>query len=202
MQLTVAANIAKSAGKQAIRDVMDARDRSNPWEISECWLKIAIVQALHVEARKPGSPLFRIHDEFLESEVINLPSEIEHPLDIAILYPVLPKHSPWEYTPAIGLIEIKKDFRVLHSDSKRLARLAGYPPHQELPLRWVLFVVFINGPDSNAVVRNEQLILSVVKQYGLAPLVPCLPENAPQRPASSTGDDSWFDVMCYGKEIL
>jgi hypothetical protein len=46
------------------------------------------------------------------------------------------------------------------------------------------------------------MISSAVKQYGLAPFSPCLPENAPQRPAISSGDASWFDVMCYGKEIL
>jgi hypothetical protein len=199
MLLNTAANIAQHAGRQAVRDVMAARQRSNPWEITECWLKIAIAQALYREARKPGSPLLRIHDEFLESNISNLGSLDEHPLDIVVLYP---DDDPWVCCPALGVIEIKKIFFDVNADAKRLARLASSPPAlPSQPLKWVIFVVFINGANAQVVSQNELRVASVVQQCGLAPLTTCQPQSAPQRPAAATGSDPWFDIMCYGKDL-
>jgi hypothetical protein len=203
MLLNTAVNIARDAGRQAVRDVMEARQRSNPWEITECWLKIAIAQALYREAREPGSPLLPIHDEFLECNASNLGSDSEHPLDIVVLYPMPEDKNRWDRSPAIGVIEIKKALgNNVSADAKRLARLASSPPAlPSQPLKWVMFVVFINGTNAQVVSQNESRVTSVVQQCGLAPLTTCQPQSAPQRPAAATGDDSWFDIMCYGKDL-
>jgi hypothetical protein len=100
MQLNDAARIAKDAGCRTIDEVMDARQRFSPWEINEAWLQIAIAQELHRQARKPGSPSWRIHDEYPENGITNVLSEDSHPIDIVVLHPAVTA-DPWSYCPAL-----------------------------------------------------------------------------------------------------
>jgi hypothetical protein len=204
MQLVDAAKNAKDAGRRAVEEVMDARTRFSPWEISERWLQIAIAQGLHRAVRKSSSPPWRIHDEYPENEITNISSEDPHRIDIVVLHPLPDDEQPWSYCPAIGVIEVKKGWGSLIGDAKRLMRLItstdqpndlSAPP----PLSWVMLVTLINGADAAAVSENERLAAGQVLQFGLTAVVPCQPAQAQGHSGSAVVIDRWFDVMCYGK---
>jgi hypothetical protein len=131
LMMPLKSKIAKDAGCRAINEVMDARQRFSPWEVNEAWLKIAIAQELHREARKPGLPPWRIHDEYPENKITNVRSPDLHPFDIVVLHPLMASDDPWSHRPALGAIEIKKDWSKLIDlieDARRLARLARLSP--------------------------------------------------------------------------
>jgi hypothetical protein len=194
------AKLAQESGRQAVIDEMDARDRYSPWEVSEAWLRIAICQRLRLEFRREGSTRFRIHDEYAECDISNIESEDSHPIDIVVLYPLLEGKNPWDYCPAVGVIEIKKNFLILHNDAKRLRRLAAYPPGNP-PLKWVLQVLFINGLSEDVVLQHSRNSAATLANYGLQMLTNCEPKKASDHPGNAAVGDRWFDIVCYGRAV-
>jgi hypothetical protein len=114
LDLTSVATIVQEAGRIAVRDEMDARDRYNPWETSEAWLRITMAQRLRRICRLPGSPRYRVHDEYPEKKITNMRST--HPIDIVVLHPLPDGKNPWAYCPPLGIIEIKRNFQNLEEE--------------------------------------------------------------------------------------
>jgi hypothetical protein len=210
IDLTLTANIAQQAARKAVRDAMESRERDSPWEITEAFLKIAVLLALLSEKRKSEPALFRVADELLIGDIANIPVAVgispKHPIDLVLLHPLMRDDhqcDPWSDRTrcAMGLIEIKKDFGAVSGDAQWLSAVAKHTSI-EPSVEWVMLVVFINGSSSREVLSNAANVQRAVANFDFHPITTCAPEEP--KPISSPVSPirhPLFDVMCYGKRV-
>jgi hypothetical protein len=203
MELDEAARITQEAGREAVRQAMEARQIGSPWEISEAWLKISIAQRLLAEIKRKNEQL-RILDELRLNDIsnINVGNEkgIRHPIDLAVLYPWDDKKlkDRWDGR-ALGLIEIKKNFSLAESDAEFLSSVSTKQDFIS-PVKWVLLAVMINGASAEEISSGSEKIK--MSGHGLCLNRKPEPKEALNlQPPSISIKDRWYGVVCYGKKI-
>lgn len=200
LDLTLVAALARQGARQAVRDEMDARDRYIPSEVGEDWLHIGVVQHLRRHLRAPGAPRFRVHDDYQDCEIGNLACDYPHLIDVVVLYPASGAPGARDHAPAVGVIEIRKDFAELSDDAARLGRVTP-GPSDEPPLQWVLQLLLVDGASREQVQARAGEARSIAACYGLLPLSECEPERAVPPSDAVPSGGRWFDVTCYGKTV-
>ena len=209
INLQTAANICCTAGRLTVSDAIKARGRHSPWEVSEAWLKIAMLQALFRFSTSDDNKPFRIFDELIVRDIMNITLKDEvynkHPIDIAVLSPLksneLGQCYPWaqENMVAHGLIEIKKNFspKCVTDDAQFLRLITE---SCDPTLRWVLQVVFINGSSNVVVNKRADDVAESVREYGLIRLTDCQPLEALPK-SDAIIKDCWYNIVCFGHSM-
>ena len=230
LDLETAARISRDAAIGAVHAAMDARRRGSPWDVSEAFLKISIFQALseHI-GTSPVESHLRLFDELKVSDIANLKQNPavhgyaeSHPVDLTVVYPISDRNDDlevWESYPAYGLIEIKKNFKRVQDDATWLSELATHVfkvsqqdgnrgassfAKSNRAMRWVLFVVFVNGNDkndSNDIKTRVEDCSKAIHAHGLELIIG---GNTPQKTKLLNvpmGGDYLFDILCFGKNV-
>ncbi len=202
------AEIIAKAAKGTVHDAMKARSRPSPWEVTETWLKIRVVESLYESG-------FRVFDELHASAITNIDidkewrdqwGERDHPFDVSVLHPV-EDGKPWapQNYAALGLIELKKlsqpNWKKLFTDMELLGK-AVRRKDDSRPLMWTVFVVFVNGRTPEAVDSKMNVILGEGCKRGLSlSFVAGQPERAPQMCGDKEVGDLYFQIVCLMKEF-
>jgi hypothetical protein len=210
LDLKEAARVAQLAGRQAVRNIMEVRERYSPWEVTEACLKISLLLAFMEKIQTMPSPHLRLFDELTVDQLSNMRTvegiQESHPIDLVLLHP-LPEgpcadgNYAWDkrHQAPFGLVEIKKNYERVTSDARLLRDMTGASTGTP-PLIWILLVVLINGDSKEGVRRKESEVNKKVEKYSLRSLTSCDPEEARFMDDCDV-DDRWFDVMCYGKAV-
>ena len=129
LDLLSAAQLARQASLEVVRDIMDAHQRFSPsWEVGEVDLHCAISRALLARFRAMPQPRFRMAREYSWSAMKNIPAAtaFEHPADLVVLSPLVPGDAWADQNCAVsGIIEVKKDWTRAGEDARRLGSIAG-----------------------------------------------------------------------------
>jgi len=196
-----AAVLAQVAARETVRAAMEARGRNSPYETTEAWLKIAILERLLSEIRTLPNPHLRLFDEFTVNGVTNLDFGPEvaksHPIDLVVLHPLKAEEHPWDSGTVLGLIEIKRHHGRVEEDAAFLAQ-ARLKASGDNPDAWALAVVLITGSSAEIVRENAAIVGRTFERYGLESLVAVAPEPAPQ---GYGGEHRWFDIGCWGRAL-
>jgi hypothetical protein len=174
-------------------------------------LHYAIRNGLLGHFRPLPEPRPRVGHEYDDITNVDFsPTPNHHPVDLVILHPLVQAAAPntysgyaWapENSAALGLIEVKKERRFAAGDAEWLDGVCQLPPVIGMRrLEWVLLVVFLAGPTSEAVIHLGQTTGQRLEPWGMRTLTQSAPTEAPSHPGSIGVVDRWFDVMCYGKE--
>ena len=210
LDLETAARLAREAAVNEVFRTMRAHGRYIPaWEVHEIGINYAIRNQLSDYFQQLGQPTLRVCCEYGLSEIKNVDG-IEplkarrHPVDLAVLHPI--KELSGDTTPggfawapqncaALGLIEVKKDRCRAEKDTNFLSKVLNLDTVPDMrPLQWVLFVMFISGPNPEHV-NNPALF----KSGNLDLITKIDPQEAPIELGTATDKDRWFDIRCYGK---
>jgi hypothetical protein len=205
MKLSDVAVIAHEGARQAVHTAMEARSRPSPWEVTEAWLKIRVMESLYDSFRESTSGL-RIVDELSADKITNIKvGDVwrTHPFDLSVLYPV-DDGDPWSERSieALGLIELKKydKLEMVRKDMELLGKAVQHGEGSSRLLKWVLFVVFVNGHSRQAVIEKAGTLAKEGSGCELFRLqVATQPERAPPMPGRDSVKDQYFQIVCLGR---
>jgi hypothetical protein len=211
MELSDVAVIAHEGARQAVHAAMEARSRPSPWEVTEAWLKIRVMELL-CDSFREASPLLRIVDE-LRADAdrdgitnIKVGDDLRtHPFDLSVLYPV-DDGDPWSgrSREALGLIELKKYDQPegVRKDMELLGKAVQRRKGSSRLLKWTLFVVFVNGKSSKEVTDKSALLKEKGSKHKLSwHREFTSPEQAPLMPGRDSVGDQYFQIVCLGREL-
>jgi hypothetical protein len=211
------AEVCRKAAISEINETVLATGRYATFEIQELGISHAIRNGLASFCRKNFDASPRICQEYGVSQVVNVEGitvaansiygRVDHPIDVAVLYPIEevcdyngPNGYAWapQNCAAIGLIEVKiqSGAEVIRNDLRFLSEVSSRPTVIGMrPLQWVMFVLVVHG-------TKIQVQNTLAPADSLNPLLSSSPERIQNGAGSERVAECWFDVRCYGKNIL
>jgi hypothetical protein len=213
IHLSTAARIAREAACREVQQSMEAHGRFNPaWEVQEAGMHFAIRDGLLAHFRTLPPPRLRVGCEYGADAMTNVdfaPTHDSHPVDLAVLHPLVAADAPngysgtaWaaENSTVLGLIEVKKNWAYAVGDALWLNGVITKPTKPGMrALEWVMLAVFLAGGTLEAVSQlGEKTGKALAQSSSFRSLSQSCPIEAQGDSNSSGVRERWFDVMCYG----